>query len=109
MSPMALIAESGYRANRNAIDVERIKKHVVDHPELIGAWMGYSEDKRTTGWYFSAVPGGGMFVVGGSRSSEKKYSDRFEACAIYIQHELDHLASQEVLAEAASQAQSPNP
>lgn len=99
MSPLALIAESGFRDHRSAIDVEKIKKHVAENPRLISDWMGYSENKRvSSGWYFSADSFDGPYVVGyfpaKDRSrKEKKYSDGIEACAIYIMHELDAIAS----------------
>lgn len=99
MSPNALMAESGYREHRTAIDVEKIRTHVAAHPELIGQWIGYSGNKRvSSGWYLSADSVNGPYVVGYFPSSdpskaEKKYSDGIEACAIYIKHELESIAS----------------
>jgi len=99
MSPNALMAESGFREHRGAIDVEKIRKHVVAHPKLIGDWMGYSENKRvSSGWYFSADSVDGPYVVGYFPTSdpsktEKKYSDEIEACAIYIKRELESIAA----------------
>ena|ERR1017187_2041103 len=99
MSPNALMAESGYREHRSAIDVEKIREHVAAHPMLIGDWICYSENKRvSSGWYFSANSVSGPYVVGyfptsDSSKTEKKYSDGIEACAIYIKHELESIVS----------------
>jgi hypothetical protein len=99
MSPYALMAESGFREHRVAIDVEKIRRHVAAHPKLVGDWMGYSENKRvSSGWYFSADSADGPYVVGYFPTSdpsktEKKFSDEVEACANYIKRELESIAS----------------
>ena len=98
MSPRALLEASGYLEHRRAIDVVAIRKHVAAHPELVGRWFGYSDDKRvSSGWYFSADSPQGPFVVGYFPSDPKKpettYSDGVEACAMFIKHELESIAS----------------
>jgi hypothetical protein len=95
VSQMAVFAESGYRANRSAVGIEAIRKYIAENPGLVGDWMGYSEDKRSGGWYFAPGSIEGFFIVGGSRETEQKYSDRFEACAVFIKHELERMASYE--------------
>jgi hypothetical protein len=98
MSPLALVAESGYREHRDAVDVEKIRAHLAAHPELIDQWLGFSGDKRVDrGWYFYAESENGPYTVGyqeyGYDKRVKRYSDRIEACAVYIQHELDSIGS----------------
>ena len=99
MSPHALLIVSGYREHRSSITVEKIRDHVTKHPSLIGDWIGYSENKRTSsGWYFSADSPHGPFVLGrcptsGPARTEKTFSDGTEACAHYIKHELESIAS----------------
>ena len=98
MSPYALLQASGYCDHRQAIDVEKIRSYVVTHPELVGRWIGYSEDKRVDrGWYFSADTASGPFVVGyfpsHPKRPEKSFADGIEACANFIKHELESIAS----------------
>lgn len=99
MSPIALMAESGYRVHRRELDVEKIRKHVAAHPKLISDWMGYSENKRvSSGWYFHDDSVDGLYVVGcisanNSATTRRKYSDDVEACAFYIKQELESIVS----------------
>lgn len=98
MSPYALLQASGYREHRHAIDVAAIRNYILQRPELVGRWIGYSEDKRcSNGWYFSADSAEGPFLVGyfpdDAKKTEKKYSDGVDACATFIKHELESIAS----------------
>jgi hypothetical protein len=98
MSPYALLQASGYREHRHEIDVAKIRKYVAQHYELVGRWIGYSEDKRvSSGWYFSADSSEGPFVIGyfprDPKKTDQRFTDGVEACATFIKHELDSIAS----------------
>jgi hypothetical protein len=96
LSPYALLQAWSYRELRHEMDVTKIQKHVAQHPELVGHWIGYSEDKRvSSGWYFSADSAEGPFFVGYFPGDPKKtrFSDGVEACAVFIKHELESIAS----------------
>jgi hypothetical protein len=99
MSPMALLAASGYRKHRDTIDVAKIRKYVEQHPELVGDWMAYSDNKRTsTGCCFYAESSSGPYVLSyfpsrNPSKTDQKYSNESEACAVYIKYELESIAS----------------
>jgi len=98
MSPWALLQASGYCEHRHAMDVAKLQEHVAQHPELVGHWIGYSEDKRvSSGWYFSADSVDGPYVVGcfpgDPERTEKRFTDGVEACAVFIKNELESIAS----------------
>ena len=97
MSPYALMVASGYREHRQAIDIEQIRKHVSEHRDLIGDWIGYSENKRCSGWYFNADRVEGPYRVGClprvSSKPERAFDDPVEACAHFVKSELDSIAS----------------
>jgi hypothetical protein len=99
MSPHALLTASGYREHCDSITVEKIREHVARHPELVGEWVAYSENKRTSsGWYLAADSAHGPFELGwfptcDPAKSEKTFTDGVEACALYIKHELESIAS----------------
>jgi len=95
-SPNALMAASGYLEHRDAIDVDMIRSYLVANPDLIGDWVGYSENKRCNGWYISADSATGSYHVGirpSAFKSQKEYSDATAASADYIKKELETIAS----------------
>ncbi len=60
----ALIEASSYRAVRPELDVARIERVVDSDPRLVDDWLGFSEDKRTSGgWAFYADEENGWVVA----------------------------------------------
>lgn len=58
VSVVQLIDESGYRSTRAALTVEAVWAYLGGRPDLIDAWLAYSEDKRTSsGWYITQRSG----------------------------------------------------
>jgi len=96
VSMYSLMAESGYLDSPQGISEEAILQGLQEHPEFISDWKTYSEDKRTTGWYFME-PSHGRYGIGFISSGEKdriepiQYTDEARACAAFIVRELGHI------------------
>ncbi len=89
----ALLMASGYAKEHAAVDVAMIEAALRAHPEFIGGWLQYSDDKRTsTGWFFR-VDGRGGWEVGyvdrGVFDNVSRYQDELVACAVFIKKEID--------------------
>jgi hypothetical protein len=55
-SVIQLVDESGYRADPGSLTVNAVSAHLDAHPDLVDAWLAYSEDKRTSsGWYVTPL------------------------------------------------------
>ncbi len=96
-SAHALIADSGYRAHRGEINVDRLERYLATEPDLVDAWLVWSGDNR--GWpaWYIEPDGHGRYEVGyydGGRSSVQAFDDKVRACAEYVHRELEHLADQ---------------
>lgn len=98
VSIITLMKETGYSEIRDQISVEDIRAALIQCPEYIDEWMSYSEENRSnSGWYIHKE-GSEKYIVGyfyidsnGFHSTEKEYSDRFEACAQYIKSAIERL------------------
>src|SRR5262245_55683775 len=89
MSPFAQLRSSGYLECRHVIDLAKIRDHVAQHPNLIGDWIDYSENKRVSSdWYFSVDAAESPFVVGhfppDPEKTETSFTDGVEGCAIRV-------------------------
>lgn len=93
VSVVQLVDESGYRAAPTELTVDAVSAHLREHPQLIEAWLRYSEDKRrSSGWYVTRrssdtfevgyYPGGERFSVVSPTS----------ACAEFIVREVRSIA-----------------
>jgi hypothetical protein len=93
VSVVSLVDESGYRDAPTALKVEAVAAYLAQHPALVDAWIGYSEDKRvSSGWYVVASPGE-RFEVGYYPKGETLYfEDRDRACAEFIVREVRSIA-----------------
>lgn len=96
-SAHALIAASGYPAQRGEISVDRLERYLAGEPDLVKAWLEWSDDNR--GWpaWYIEPDGHGRYEVGyydGGRSSVQAFDDKVRACAEYVHHELEQLADQ---------------
>lgn len=91
VSVIQLLAEAGYVVNPHAVTTEAIENYLRAHPELVDAWLGYSEDQRCSPTYYLDIrsansPGTQCAVVyydATIRRSEPM-ADRFVACAVFI-------------------------
>jgi hypothetical protein len=90
-----LLKETGYFEIHDKISVESIRNKLAQSPKCIEDWIRYSEDKRSrSGWYFKQedkqryVVG---FLNGKGNNAHNEYSDRLEACAIFIKQEIDKI------------------
>lgn len=97
VSPWRLLQDSGYVQRRAEIDVASLTQCFVEHPDLIGEWLIYSENKHvSSGWYFSADSTDGRYVVGYFPADAKKQECRFtsaaDACAVFVKSELEAMA-----------------
>ena len=88
VSLIRLVDESGYRSEPNALTVEAVSAHLLEHPDLIEVWLGYSRDKRSSGWYIVQLPAG-PFEVGSYPAGERiSIADGASACAEFIVREV---------------------
>ena len=90
-----LVRRSGYLAARNEVTVERIAAYLASDPDLVDAWLMWSEDNRSTpAWYIESLDAG-AFEVGyfdHGRTSQVTIDDRNRACAEYVRHYLEQFA-----------------
>jgi hypothetical protein len=93
VSVVYLLEESGYDTVRDAITVPILQQHLQGQPSLIDDWAGYSEDKRcSSGWYFDdGRYSTGYFSSEAGRSREQVFTERTQACAEFIKHELESI------------------
>ena len=92
LSPVQIIADSDYRNWRSAIIVQAIHQHLKAHPELLGDWVVYCENKRTSsGWCIDLSALRVYYFERGSTRKEQRFDSQLEACAHYIRHELDSI------------------
>ncbi len=97
VSPWRLLRDSGYLQWRAKIDVAALTRFFVDHPELIGEWLVYSDNKRvSSGWYFTGDTADGPYVVGyfpaDLNKQEKQFASAADACALFVKCELEEMA-----------------
>lgn len=95
VSATALVRRSGYLAARHEVTVDRLADCLATDPDLVGAWLTWSEDNRSTpAWYIEALGTGG-FEVGyydHGRTSQVAFDDRIRACAEYLFRYLEQFA-----------------
>ena len=95
VSPIDLVRRSGYLKLRGDVTVERLSAGLAREPELVDAWLMWSNDNRSTpAWYIKELDGGG-FEVGyydHGRASQTVFDDRVRACAEYARHYLEGVA-----------------
>ena len=96
LSIYEMLKRTGYPERRGTLSVETIRKALARSPEHLSEWLEYSADKRSgDGWYIRGE--NGRFEVGnldsnGHLAGQRSYSDLVEACADFIQRELDQIA-----------------
>ena len=93
-SPAQLVKESGYVHDERMLDIKEIQNYIRSHPELLEEWTNYSGDKRSSnGWYFEIDDSVNLAEVGYYPKGEIfKFSDKFKACAKFIQLEITEIS-----------------
>jgi len=93
MSAHELIARSGYRVRWPSITVALLADTLGRHPDWVDAWIQWSADKRvSTGWYITPC-GQSAFDVGYYPTEPPvRYTDRTEACAVFVRNVLAEIA-----------------
>jgi hypothetical protein len=94
-SVLSLVAESGYFQAFNDVSEQDLYEEILAHPNLIKEWIGFSEDKRTTGWYLREETDGtlklGYIPEKGERVEvpARYFKDRASAVATFIKLEIE--------------------
>ena len=95
VSAIALVRRSGYLAAPHEVTAERLADRLATDPDLVDAWLTWSEDNRSTpAWYIESLGKGG-FEVGyydHGRTSQVVFDDRISACAEYVRRYLEQFA-----------------
>lgn len=93
VSVAELVERSGYRVAAAELTVDAISSYLRERPDLIEAWLGYSEDKRTSsGWYIRQLSRD-AFEIGWYPQGERiVVSGKAEACAEFIIREIRSIA-----------------
>ena len=102
MSIVGLLRATGYLDTSETIAESSIETYLRAHPELVDAWVGYSEDQRgTPAWYLlesgDAYWHNEGWVVGflpesGTPCLEQKFTNGYEACAHFIKRYIELLS-----------------
>jgi hypothetical protein len=93
VSVIQLLDEFGYQASPTSLTVDAVSAVLRQSPELTDAWLGYSEDKRTSsGWYVMQREAD-SFEIGYHPGSERiVVRGRESACAEFIVREVRSIA-----------------
>ena len=95
VSIYSLLRDSGYFETYSEISESTIREGLRAHPETVEEWMRFSQDKRTNaGWYFRPSRKGyevGYFSRFQGDIKSTHYSDRTQACAVFIKNEIEEI------------------
>ncbi len=94
VSLAALLEASGYTKHYATVAPTDIEDALANDTALIGEWLSYSQDKRTSsGWYFREQ--GGNFEIGqvlhGRIKPKEQFADAMKACAAFIRLEAESI------------------
>lgn len=90
-----LIRDSGYCKMHNLINEQDIEEVLNEHPDKIQEWMGYCEDRRSSGWFFTQNSEDVYTVYYYPSSVEKReriFRQRYAACAYLIKNEAEDIS-----------------
>ncbi|MCE3295144.1 MAG: hypothetical protein K0R65_858 [Crocinitomicaceae bacterium] len=94
VSIYSLLKETGYFEIHSKVTEENIIFELSQYPEYVDHWLGWSNDKRSGGWYFQ-VKNNGKYLVGHYPLSEAfkqmEFNDPKEACAAFIKREIEEI------------------
>lgn len=84
------LTQTDYRKLRRGFESHDLVSLVIRHPELVGEWIMYSQDKRTKGgWYLLEEREIGQVE---KEESRVRFNSIEEAVAEYVVRELDFWA-----------------
>jgi len=101
ISMVGLLRELGWQRTTVMPSEDEIAKHLKRHPELVLAWVGYSEDQRvSSGWYLAPpregfedyAPWSVGFLEPSGACRETAFPDQFAACAYFIVRQVEGMA-----------------
>lgn len=94
VSVVDLVAESGYQSDPTVLTVDAVVGHLRAYPDLMDAWLAYSEDKRASSGWFIAQLSDDTFEVGYYPEGEHiTVTGRALACAEFIVREIVAIAA----------------
>lgn len=95
VSVWQLVQDTGYFEAYDRVSVAVIRGALDRYPEKVGDWLLYSEDKRcSSGWYIRKHYGEEFdvgFYPDSSGIEPEYYSNRLDACAAFIKHEVEEI------------------
>ncbi len=96
LSMERLLADSGYLNCPEMIQIDDIRRMLLEFPKCIDDWAEYSEDKRSDcGWYLETKSGKPFMVKYYHQDKKKRnafiYGDRVTACAAFIKLEAEEI------------------
>ena len=96
LSPLQIFHEIGYSEHHTQITEEAIFKELQTHPDLIGDWYIWSENKRCSPAWFITKNEQGEWIVGfleknGRRSHVRAFSSALSATAFFVKMEMEQL------------------
>ncbi len=87
----SLLEASGYERFRDQVTVAELQRCLATHPDLLEAWLAYSEGKQVkTGWYLEGLVVG-YYQAGQGMMSRERFPDPARACAEFVKKEMDSL------------------
>jgi hypothetical protein len=88
-TPKQVVRKLKLRQHRSEVNLEKIIAYLAENTDLLELWLRWSEDKRwSPAWYFTErkpnwlvgfYPDGPEFI----------FSEPIEACAVFVEKELD--------------------
>ncbi len=92
-SLLQLINESGYHDDPNAVTESALADTLVNHPDYCDAWIGYSQDRRSScGWTIQQRDAEFVVQYYPNGSTTLRFADKSAACAAFAFRELHSLS-----------------
>lgn len=92
LSPVALVAQSGFDPSRHVLSISIAREYLRQHPDLIDVWLGWSEDKRSSpAWGFQVHGSGASIFYNGQPPVQQSFPTALDACAAFIVEEIRSL------------------
>ena len=88
-----LVEESGIHAELHQFTERAILDVLRSAPELVADWLGYSQDKRTSGGWYLIEEDNNRYVVGAIDGERVGFDDANAACASFIIREFDSMVN----------------